>query len=193
MPPLRYASIEATGILSPRMHGLPKHFSGSIVIRSNSWCRISIRLVLPRYWRIPAALRVCEAPRQKPVASVAYPSASGPRLSPCSISRSWVALSLGLRPAPPAFFKPARLDRASCRAQQITDCRWAPKRPATSFWLTPCSATALPASAAVPGHRAPAAHPPDYSCQPAPIYLSIYVMPESISPPSVLADSSLGS
>src|ERR1019366_10115324 len=60
---------------------------------------------------------------------VAYPSASGPRLSACSSCLSWAPLSLGLRPARPAFFKPALPDCASCRAQRITNCRCTPQAP----------------------------------------------------------------
>jgi len=40
--------------------------------------------------------------------------------------------------APPACFRPARPDWASCRAQRITDCRWTPRRRATSLRLMPC-------------------------------------------------------
>src|SRR5229473_3119782 len=40
--------------------------------------------------------------------------------------------------ARPACFSPARPDFLSSRTQRITDCRWTPKRRATSAWLTPC-------------------------------------------------------
>src|SRR6266436_2882619 len=47
---------------------------------------------------------------------------------------------LGLAPGAPGLFQPgpARLPIISSRTQRITDCRWTPKRRATSAWLTPC-------------------------------------------------------
>jgi hypothetical protein len=70
---------------------------------------------------------------------VAYPNASGPHLSVRSSSASWRALSLGLRPARPAFFSPGRPTRASACCHRITDWRWTPRRRATSLWLMPAS------------------------------------------------------
>ena len=70
---------------------------------------------------------------------VRYPSASGPRLSPCSMRRRSAADSCGGRPVRGARFNAARPPAASWRAHRFTDWRWTPTRRATSASLTPCS------------------------------------------------------
>ena len=61
----------------------------------------------------------------------------GPRMSACSIFRSWRALSLGLRPARPAWFNPP--DRTA-QAAAPSESPIADGRPSAALphWLTPC-------------------------------------------------------
>ena len=69
----------------------------------------------------------------------------------------------GLTPGPASLLQPARPDCASCRAQRITDCRWTPRRRATSLWLTPCLSNCAAAirrrSSPSKSRRTPAALP----------------------------------
>jgi hypothetical protein len=115
-------------------------------------------------WRRPRHTCLDQFAHRRVVHSApGLPRVSALRLSACSIARSWLALSLDLRPARPACFNPARLDCASCHIQRITDCRWPPKRRATSLWLTSClshsAAFIRRRSSALKSRRAPAALP----------------------------------
>jgi hypothetical protein len=69
---------------------------------------------------------------------MSYPSSSGPRLSSRSRTRRSAGESLGLRPARPAFFRPARPDSAIASCHRYTDWRWTPSSRATSACVQPC-------------------------------------------------------
>jgi hypothetical protein len=69
---------------------------------------------------------------------MSYPSSSGPRLSSRSITRRSAGESFGLRPARPAFFRPARPDSPSASCHRYTDWRCTPSSRATSACVQPC-------------------------------------------------------
>src|SRR5947207_2007760 len=89
------------------------------------------------WYRTPVRCSMRSRTRPAVHSPLAYPSASGPRVSARSRSRNWTGLSLGGRPVCPALRKPRTPDCLSSLAQRLTDWRCTPTWRATSAWLTP--------------------------------------------------------
>src|SRR6516164_461638 len=94
-------------------------------------CR-RIRQAWTIVYRTPDTCSINSTTRRAVHKPVAYPRASGPRLSPASIWCRSEASSWGLRPARPALRNAEGPNSANCRCQRFTDCRWTPTRRATS-------------------------------------------------------------
>jgi hypothetical protein len=92
----------------------------------------------PGWYFTPQRCSISSATRSSVHSSVSYPSAWGPRLSSRSIRLKSAPLSRDLRPARPAFFRPARPCFSICWAHRFTDWRWAPTCRATSASFNPC-------------------------------------------------------
>ena len=118
----------------------------------------------PGLYLTPHSRSIRSATRQAVQRLVSYPSASGPRLRPASILPRSASVSLGFRPARPAFFKPVIPCSANCRAHRFTDCRCTPTRLATSASWTPFSKAAQPAADAFPMHQSPVLLQLDFPC-----------------------------
>jgi len=117
----------------------------------------------PSVYFTPHSRSIRSATRHAVQSEVSYPSASGPRSSPASILRRSDSVSLGFRPARPAFFRPLAPSCSSCRTHRFTDCRCTPTRLATSASCTPffrsCAACSRRFSSASKSRLTPAGFP----------------------------------
>jgi hypothetical protein len=98
-----------------------------------------IRHACTLVYRTPHSCWIRSATRWLVHNPASYPNASGPRCSPSSMRLRSSSLSLGLRPARPAFFSAANPPFCFALVHRTTDCRCTPRRRATSDWFTPCS------------------------------------------------------
>ena len=98
----------------------------------------SIRHTCEELYDTPHVRSIRSATRGIVHRPISYPSSSGPRFSSRSMARRSAGESLGLRPARPALFRPARPDSAIASCHRYTDCRCTPSSRATSACVQPC-------------------------------------------------------
>jgi len=90
----------------------------------------------PAWYLTPHSRSIRSATLQAVQRLVSYPNASGPRFSASRILSRSASDNSGLRPARPAFLRPAIPVSVNCLAHRFTDCRWTPTRRATSAsWI----------------------------------------------------------
>jgi len=99
---------------------------------------LRIRHTWPGWYSTSNSCPISSATRAVVQRPLAYPSASGPLSRPRSSLPSSFSVSLGFRPARPAFFSPRRPLASSSTAQRLTDCRCTPTCRATSACGIPC-------------------------------------------------------
>jgi hypothetical protein len=124
------------------------HFRMAFSSRSSAWPvgrwqlhpkSRRIRHTCTVVYRMPHSCSIRSATRWLVHNAVSYPSASGPRLRPSTIRFRSESLSLGFRPARPAFFNAGDPPSSFCFAHRLTDCRCTPTLRATSASETPWS------------------------------------------------------
>src|SRR5215472_2161126 len=129
-----------------------------------SSCRM--RQTWSSWYRTPVRYSMRSRTRRAVHSPLAKPNASGPRLSACSMSRNWAALSLAGRPVRLARRRPRIPDCLSLWAQRLTDCRCTPTWCATADWLSLCRSNRAAASRrpsrAAKSRRTPAGFPMRY-------------------------------